>query len=189
MSPSAPAAEPQRPSQDRILDAAEAVVARDGSGGLTIDAVVRESGFSKGGVLYNFPSKRALIEGMLRRKIDQLSRDIDAVVEDARTRDAPVAPAVIALLLSAPRKDNRVGAGLLAAVAEQPELVEIAREVFRRTSKILLEHAPDRTGAQIALAAVDGLHFDAMFNLRPLSDSDRAALEAALLRLVTEPSL
>jgi len=48
-------------TRDVILDAAERVVSREGSGRLTIDAVVRESGFSKGGVLYNFPSKQALI--------------------------------------------------------------------------------------------------------------------------------
>ena len=53
-------------TSDLILDAAERVVARDGAH-LTIDAVVKESGFSKGGVLYNFPSKVALIEGMIKR--------------------------------------------------------------------------------------------------------------------------
>ena len=61
------AAQPDKASTaEQILDAAERVVARDGAH-LTIDAVVKESGFSKGGVLYNFPSKLELIKGMVAR--------------------------------------------------------------------------------------------------------------------------
>jgi hypothetical protein len=45
-------------SKDRILDAAERVVLRDGVTHLTLDAVAAETGISKGGLLYHFPSKR-----------------------------------------------------------------------------------------------------------------------------------
>src|SRR5262245_38168897 len=50
-----------------LLDAAEAVVARDGIARLTLDAVAAEVGMSKGGVLHHFPTKDALVEAMVVR--------------------------------------------------------------------------------------------------------------------------
>ena len=40
-------------------------IRRDGAAALTLDAVAAEAGVSKGGVLYHFGSKRALIDGLL----------------------------------------------------------------------------------------------------------------------------
>src|SRR5215216_5514144 len=57
-----------RPSRRaELLDAAIAVIRRDGAQRLTLDAVAAEAGVSKGGVLYHFGSKRALIDGLLDR--------------------------------------------------------------------------------------------------------------------------
>lgn len=43
--------------RDQLLDAAEAVIAREGAAGLTIDAVAKEMGITKGGVQYCFGTK------------------------------------------------------------------------------------------------------------------------------------
>src|SRR5215469_14026355 len=67
---------PLRPARDRLLDAAERVVAESGATHLTLDAVAKSAGVSKGGLLYHFPSKEALLEGMLSRHF----QDVDAEV-------------------------------------------------------------------------------------------------------------
>ena len=53
--------------RDALLDAAEAVVARQGVANLTFDAVAAEAGMSKGGLLHHFRSKDRLIEGLVTR--------------------------------------------------------------------------------------------------------------------------
>src|SRR5690606_31627342 len=55
------AGRPRTIDRDKVLDAAEAVVMRAGAAGLTIDAVAREAGITKGGVQYAFGSKENLI--------------------------------------------------------------------------------------------------------------------------------
>ena len=50
-------------SHDNILDAAQRVAGREGAGNLTLDKVACECGLSKGGLLYNFPNKEALLAG------------------------------------------------------------------------------------------------------------------------------
>lgn len=56
---------PSDATRDSLLDAAKRVVQRVGAGNLTLDAVAKEAGVSKGGLLYHFPSKADLLRGMV----------------------------------------------------------------------------------------------------------------------------
>ena len=57
-------------TRHKILETAVAIVDTNGAAHLTIDAVAAHAGLSKGGVLYHFPSKRALLEAMLALLMD-----------------------------------------------------------------------------------------------------------------------
>ena len=52
-------------TRERILRAAMKVAARQGSGNVSLDAVAAEAGVSKGGLLYHFPNKIALMRGIV----------------------------------------------------------------------------------------------------------------------------
>ena len=75
----------------RIIDAAEEVVLRDGVARLTLDAAAAEAGLSKGGVLYHFPTRDALVAGMVGKIIEEFDRDIEANME-RRRRSGPIPP-------------------------------------------------------------------------------------------------
>ncbi|TIP57248.1 MAG: helix-turn-helix transcriptional regulator, partial [Mesorhizobium sp.] len=49
-------------SRDRILAAAADVARESGPGSLSLDAVASRAGVSKGGLLYNFPTKAKLMQ-------------------------------------------------------------------------------------------------------------------------------
>jgi AcrR family transcriptional regulator len=63
---------PRTSSKVGILDAAEAVVLESGARHMTLDAVAVKAGVSKGGLLYHFPTKDALLRAMLDRLRKQL---------------------------------------------------------------------------------------------------------------------
>ena len=56
-------------SRDAIVDAAMTIVRDRGVARLTLDEAARVAGLSKGGVLYHFRSKDALIRGLVDREI------------------------------------------------------------------------------------------------------------------------
>ena len=58
-------AAPTSDARTRILDAAETIVRARGVPGLTLEAAAREAGVSKGGLLYHFASKEALLAALL----------------------------------------------------------------------------------------------------------------------------
>ena len=59
-------------TRDRILNAAESRLLAMGPAGLVLDAVAADAGISKGGLLYHFPSKEALVEGAELRVVDEV---------------------------------------------------------------------------------------------------------------------
>ncbi|WP_273021177.1 TetR/AcrR family transcriptional regulator [Oceanicaulis sp. UBA2681] len=176
----------EKPStSELILDAAERVVARDGAS-LTIDAVVKESGFSKGGVLYNFPSKKALIEGMIQRMTDRFLERHETAKAQAFAEKAPLLPALISAFFDDKHVDRQVHMGLLAALAESPELIEPIRRVHQQIREDMLTYASDPYVARIVMLAADGLHFSEILGLETCSPDERGAIEARLIALVTE---
>ena len=52
-------------TRTRIRVAAAKVIERDGAGHLTLEKVAAEADLSKGGLLYHYPSKDALLQGLL----------------------------------------------------------------------------------------------------------------------------
>ena len=56
-------------TRQKILTAASQIVQCKGLQ-LTLEAVAKEAGLSKGGLLYHFSNKEALIEGMIVRGVE-----------------------------------------------------------------------------------------------------------------------
>lgn len=114
-------------TKDRILEAATSVVARDGSNKLTLEAVATEAGISKGGLLYHFPSKRALLEGMLSAMLQRMRVSVAEKREQDQYCNNFIA-AYIDSQLDGSREDGRHILALLAAAAQDPTLLADARE-------------------------------------------------------------
>ncbi|AQA01439.1 hypothetical protein BVC93_02195 [Mycobacterium sp. MS1601] len=73
-----------------LLQAAEAVLDRDGAGGVTVRAVAREAGVAPMGVYNRFVNKDGMLTALANRALDELavSIDIDDDDPDARFRRA-----------------------------------------------------------------------------------------------------
>jgi len=176
-----------RSTRDQILDAAERVVQGEGASRLTIDAVVKESGFSKGGVLYNFPSKTALIEGMIQRMAQTVQDDARRAAH-ADNQDCRVLTGLLEKLLDRDKEKKLVRMGLLAAIAQQPDLVKPIRDVIEQVHTEVEPHTSDRTMAHILFLAADGLRYSAMLGVDCLTETERDAVEARLLAMAKEIS-
>lgn len=68
-------------ARDRVLDSFVAIVCEEGERPATLDAVAARAGVSKGGLLYHFGSKAALVEGLCERLSDLSAIDVDRMRE------------------------------------------------------------------------------------------------------------
>jgi len=166
-----------RPSRRvQLLDAAVAVIRRDGAAALTLDAVAAEAGVSKGGVLYHFASKRALIDGLLERWLDDF---------DARLGDKPIAVAYVhACDLSDASPDLSASEfGMLAALIDEPHVLEAARKRYAEWMERMLASPLDPVDAWLVRLAGDGLWYADLLGIAPPAGDDRRRLLARLVAL------
>lgn len=186
------AATARRPSsRETILDAAEAVVLASGAAHLTLDAVAERAKVSKGGLLYNFPNKEALLQAMIDRQV----RRIEAVrLEAMETLPPQPGRELKAFVIMAAdvrlNKERRLGCATLAATANNPQALEPIRAVNRRRLDWIAEGnatagLPFARSAAITLA-VDGLCLLEILQISPFDAAQRECIIADLLRLVDE---
>ncbi len=175
----------------RIIDAAEEVVLRDGVARLTLEATAAEAGLSKGGVLYHYPTRDALVAGMVDRIIEEFDQDI------VRTMDGLAGPgrfarayvrATVAPSSNRPDREDRLGAALIAAAAAEPALLEPLQLAAQRWQARLEDDGLDPTLATVLRLACDGLWLCDLFGLAPPAPALRATIETELERLAGGPS-
>ncbi len=63
----------------QLLDVTARLCVEHGFSGLTLDAVSREAGVSKGGLLHHFPSKQALLDALCDTMIEGFDQRIDEI--------------------------------------------------------------------------------------------------------------
>jgi AcrR family transcriptional regulator len=173
---------PGRPSnRDRVLDAATKVALRDGPGGVTVDAVVAESGLSRGGVLYHFPSKDALLQALVDQDIDAV-RDVtglDSGEAAERSADERSRAYYRACTEWAPERGH---VALAVALANNPGLLGSWAQVQRDLDAVDASDAadPDLT-ATVARLAFDGLWFSDLVDSGRFTPEQRARVVDAVL--------
>jgi AcrR family transcriptional regulator len=167
------------PTRVRLLDAAVAVVRRDGAQSLTLDAVAAEAGVSKGGLLYHFKSKRDLLDGMVERWVDGWQDQLDA----AETGDEGFAAAYVrAALPPSDPGEREAQFGLLAALVAEPAVLEIVRSRYREWQARLERESADPVAATVARLAADGLWLADLLGFAPPTGALRDAVLARLVR-------
>jgi AcrR family transcriptional regulator len=169
-----------------ILDAAAQIVRNSGAGHLTIDAVAQASAVSKGGVLYHFPTKQALLEGMMDCLLEQMRLRGDAL---RRTHGQSRNPALVAHVLAEREQsppERAMSRAILAAAAEDPELLAPARRAIREGFENAVQGVEPRDLGWVILLATEGMRFLEMLNLLPLSARSRKQVHERLLKMAQE---
>jgi AcrR family transcriptional regulator len=173
--------------REAILAGACRVVRAEGGAGLTLEAAAREAGVSKGGLLYHFPSKEALITGM----IEQLCANFDAAMDRELAADEAPGPgrwvrayARLSCAVAAQPLDG-LYAALIAAIGTNIELLGPLRAAFERWQRRAIDDGLDPALATLVRLASDGLWFADLMGVAPPSPELRAQVCAQLLALAS----
>jgi AcrR family transcriptional regulator len=167
----------------RLLDAAAAVVRRDGAKALTLDAVAAEAGVSKGGLLYHFKTKRDLLDAMLEGWVEEFAAEIAAADEGRGFAHGYVKASDMSTWAAAERATEF---GLLAAMVDEPGALEAVRGRYAAWQERLAAQAADPVDATVARLAADGLWLNDLLGLAPPAGKLREQVMARMLALATE---
>jgi AcrR family transcriptional regulator len=170
-------------TQQRLLDVAGELVTEAGVMALTLDAVAKRAGVSKGGLLHHFPSKHTLLLAMVE---DMSSRFMGQVAEqahgdpDARGRSAR---AYVRTVVDEPDFEIRRWGALSAAFMSDPSLLDGWRARLADNCSVDEAETDDPVGAMVARLAADGLWLADVCGLYGIDDEMRRRVADRLIAL------
>jgi AcrR family transcriptional regulator len=163
--------------QEQILNAAEFVVSRDGAARLTLEAVAERAGVSKASVIYDFKSKQALIEAVIRRAVRNDNAINDQVTDGlGDITSSVIRGRIVAASEPFPDEFRAVALNLCAALAQDATL-RTAIQVNQTTviNRIMKTSANPR-GALLAYLALEGLKLLESLDYHTWPKADRAKI-------------
>lgn len=178
--------------RERVLNAAEAVAIERGVNDLTLDAVAAKAKVSKGGLLYHFPSKEALVRGMVLRIASLVKSHFEEELASQPAGPGRHAHTLVRLMMDPDRslfpRLQKVAAPLLSAMASNPRLLDPMRDFFRGVRAGMAEDGLPPERSWLILAALDGVKFWRIFGLLEPSRKDLGALRALLINIIDKPT-
>jgi len=144
-------------TRDRILDAYAQLLIDQGERAATLEAVAVAAGLSKGGLLYHFGSKDALVEGLLARLTALVADDVEQI------RAAP-AGAIDYLIRTSmwegTRLDHAIGAAVCLAQGAHPLANQALASTRRQWLAAIEEAVGDPDVAEAVMLISDGLYYE-----------------------------
>ncbi|MFI5778486.1 TetR/AcrR family transcriptional regulator [Nocardia sp. NPDC051570] len=181
---------PVTTTRDRILDALETLLVDKGMSQVTLENVAATAGVSKGGLLYHFKSKDALLAGLVRRLGERATDQLAQATAQGRS--------VAEWYLQTPNPHNDSDAlelalyrSMVAAMRtlEAPhapaddELQRALTDVMNSWKDGLDAEVPDPVQAELIRLAGDGIYLRTLLGLPPLDpDLHRAVITRLLNR-------
>lgn len=173
-----------RPTSRKKILAAAADLAREaGPGSLSLDAVAHRAGVSKGGLIYNFPTKAQLMQSLVEDYIEEFEAQLDEATRPKKGRPAEsLLQAYFRLSAAECSKPKPTASWIFSAMAEDPSFLEPMKAFSRRLLDRLTAESDDEESLLMAWLAVEGLRSLQLFQADILTDEERAAIVAALAK-------
>jgi AcrR family transcriptional regulator len=173
----------QRPnSRDKILAAAADVARESGPGALSLDAVANRAGVSKGGLLYNFPTKAKLMQALVEDYLREFERALGGAREAGASGESLLA-VYVKLSASECEEPQPSASWIFSAIAEDPDFLTPINSFKRQLFERLKGETPDLKKLLVCFLAIEGLRSMKLFDLDILSVEERRLLASSLLEM------
>ncbi|WP_156034180.1 TetR family transcriptional regulator [Bosea sp. 117] len=165
-----------------VIQAALAIISRNGPGALTLDAIARECGISKGGLMHQFRTKREVLKALLEHQCEHFEDFSRRYLEEHASESAqPHLAAEVATMREALSESHSLAYAILGVVAQDPGLLGTTREDDEAKVQAIRAEASDPELALLRWVAARGLLFSGLLGLCPLTRAERESLFDRLL--------
>lgn len=171
-------------NRTRILEAIVDIVQRDGVTGLTFDAVAAETGLTRGGLLYHFPSREELIVAAHKHLADHWERGMEQIA-GGTAASATAFERHAAYITTCAETAKRVELILMLESTNDPQLGALWQGVQDRWAPPVPEDDDAVALSRfIARLAADGLWIHEALSNRPLPAGMKQRIRDALVEMV-----
>ena len=172
--------------QEELLKAARIIAGREGIGSLSLNAVAREAGVSKGGLLHHFPSKQELIHALFLQLLMIMDERIGVIMANDSNSYGRFSRAYLHYIGELKESDESFQLALLSlAMPTEPVLRKCWRDWVVGHLAKGDEFDNSYLGALVRYAA-DGLWLSALTEGQTLSKQERDKIVSRLTQISFE---
>ena len=172
-------------TRESIFEACSQILRREGLTNLTLQAVASEAGISKGGLLYHFETKEALVEALFEYHnniFEQRLEELIAIESDKPGAFLRAYAKASVEQMSDPENAN-LYASLFAAEEKYASAHKLMREKFVGWQRKIDQSGLNPNWAMLLRFAVDGLWFAEMHRYAPPGPEQRDTIVEMILGL------
>lgn len=162
---------PRTIDRNHLLDLAEKIVVEHGAPALTIDALAKAAGITKGGVQYCFGNKDGLVDAMLTRWGITFDKQVAARKKGRTDALTHIAAHIRVTRDSDPLGDSRFAAMLAALTPNSEQLADTQRWYRQQLSGLDVSTEQGRN-ARLAFIANEGAFLLRSFQLFDLNENE-----------------
>jgi AcrR family transcriptional regulator len=168
----------------KILAAADELAREVGPAKVSLESVAARAGVSKGGLLYHFPSKLALLTALVEDHIDRFSAQM-ALRTQATSGSAHEQLRVYHDLSACElTQDSLPKSGVLAALVQFPELLRPVADFKRRLLDRMIGAGGEVELVLIVFLALEGLRSMQLLDMHILTEAERERAIEALQAMI-----
>lgn len=176
-------------TRDRLVQCAIAILVKQGNEALTLDAIAQAAEVSKGGLLYHFPNKEALITGVIQHLIDDFNAAIEAeLAKEKGDEPGKWLRAYVRATFNSSQLPLALGSSLFAAVSISlsPETINQLNAQMSEWQANIRTCGLDPVQANIVYLAAEGLWATEMFEINAPNQALRKQILKRLLAMTHE---
>jgi AcrR family transcriptional regulator len=171
-------------TREKLVQAAAQLVVSKGINRVTLEQVALEAGVSKGGLLHHFPTKQALLNGLM----EQVGKVFKARLEKfmaLETSDQPgrLARAYIRASFEYEADELQLTNAIAKVVSEFPELLLELQEEFVQLDQEMQSDGLPAARAIVIRLACDGLWFSELIGMSSLQEPLRSQMLEELIAM------
>ena len=170
-------------SRQKILIAAAELAHEVGPANLSLEAIAARAGLSKGGLLYNFPSKSKLLEAVVQHHVDEFETALEAIRAKMGGENV-TAKAFLTLFFDKLEKGEPPPAGILAALAEGLNFLQPVRSHTRALLDRMIAEGLSPADTLLLYATVEGLRSMRLFETDVMTREEKKRVRDRLFALV-----
>lgn len=160
--------------RDLILKSAIEYILDNEFDSLTLDAIAKQAGISKGGLLYHFPSKEALFLGLAQQIFEEFIHHFDECAKNDSEVNGKWSRALIeASIWDLKNNNGKLNIGIIAASTLNPELAKSISTTYQSVIGKVEQDGINLVTATIIRLAIDGLYYSELFNIAPINEDLR----------------
>lgn len=167
----------KKETKEQILKAAANIINTNGVFSLTLEAVAKNAGVSKGGLLYHFPSKDALLKGMVDHLLQGFIAEVESTVNEDVGKKGKYTRAYATITFNQLDSEFDMNTAFLAAVATNPELLKPMAKYLQELHTHIENDNIDPIVSTIIRLASDGMYFNQLYGMNLKEDTRENVLK------------